>query len=178
MGMNKVFMFAYNLHLEALENKMKSRYGALLQIQNVAFWIALILNLTIMIRVMRRLYTSFDCLKFHWSTILIVILGTPLMMLFPIYLLWTFFKHGVTNSPAGHVVVVVARKASTFAANVGSFLVESFSMPSTLSRCATRARLDTEARAGVLLETAETESEEDCGKALVGQPQVVYGTVV
>jgi hypothetical protein len=82
-----------------------SYYGELLELQFTAFVITFVVNMLIAVRVTSRLYKSFDCLKFHWSTPLICLVGSLVFMVFPIFLLWTYLKHGLLNMPAGHVVV-------------------------------------------------------------------------
>merc|ERR1712110_1226899 len=94
-----------------------------------------------MIRVQCRIYNSFECLRFHWTSIVINIFGSLSFMTFPIFLLWTFLKHGVLNMPAGHVVVVAKRIARSFTLQMSSFK----------EARASEARAS-EARAGVLLE--------------------------
>mmetsp|Transcript_80610 Transcript_80610/g.142732 ORF Transcript_80610/g.142732 Transcript_80610/m.142732 type:complete len:556 (-) Transcript_80610:150-1817(-) len=54
------------------------------------------------VRIQWRLYHRFDCLKWSHSTAVIQILGTPLIFLLPLRLLWTFFTHGIRNRPVVH----------------------------------------------------------------------------
>lgn len=92
-------------------------YRGLLELQVVTFVGVLALNIAVMVQVTFRIYSSFDCLRFHRSTPVICLLGSLSFMLFPVFLLWTFLKHGVLNMPAGHVVVVAIRKVSVEISN-------------------------------------------------------------
>lgn len=44
----------------------------------------------------------FDCLRWKFSTLVVVILGTPILALFPLRLLWCYFIHGIQNKPVAH----------------------------------------------------------------------------
>merc|ERR1712232_355926 len=80
-------------------------YGMLLETQMLVFFSTFILSVMLQIRVMTRLYCSFDCLRFHWSTVIYCVIGVVLFMAFPLFLFWAYLKHGVLNMPAVHVVV-------------------------------------------------------------------------
>lgn len=74
----------------------------LLRCQSLIFGIYFMLGSIQMLRVQWRLYHKFDCLKWSYSTILAILLGTPILMFFPLRLLWCYFIHGIRNKPVVH----------------------------------------------------------------------------
>jgi len=103
-----IWRAAYQKNAKHLEEFDEHYYGEMLALQLVAFCSTIVLDVSIAIVVIRRMYSSFDCLKFRCSTVGICVFGSVVFVTFPIFLLWTFLKHGVLNMPAGHVVVVAA----------------------------------------------------------------------
>merc|ERR1712232_508913 len=74
----------------------------LLRCQGLLFAISFALGSIQIVRVQWRLYHKFDCLKWSYSTIPSILLGSPMSMFFPLRLLWCFFIHGIRNKPVVH----------------------------------------------------------------------------
>jgi len=74
----------------------------LLRCQSLISGIFFMLGSIQMLRVQWRLYHKFDCMKWSYSTILAILMGMPLLMYFPLRLLWCFFIHGIRNRPVAH----------------------------------------------------------------------------
>merc|ERR1712039_718367 len=68
---------------------------------------AAVISVVVMIRIQVRVYRSFKFLKFNWRTLLLYpLVFVPVMLLMgPLFLLWSYLKHGLLNRPAGHVMV-------------------------------------------------------------------------
>jgi len=93
---------------------MLQYYGEMLLIDEIFFWSGTLLNIVVMIRVMMRMYSSCVGLKFHWSSLFCFLIAPLAFVYMPMFILWTFLKHGVLNMPAGHTVVTpVAKLART-----------------------------------------------------------------
>jgi hypothetical protein len=72
-------------------------------IQTVMFICSFTCTFFQMARIQCRLYDKFqDCLKFNICSLPIIILGTPILMVLPIRLLWCYFIHGIKNKPVVH----------------------------------------------------------------------------
>jgi len=74
----------------------------ILKSQTVIFYIAVALFVSMLVRTQIRLYQEFAGLRFRVSTVLLVPLGGIIMSVLPLWLLFAFFKHGLTNSPVVH----------------------------------------------------------------------------
>merc|ERR1712187_1053711 len=72
------------------------------------------ISVVIMYRIQVRIYTSFKFLQFNWRTMLLYpLLCFPVLIVMgPLFLLWSYLKHGCLNMPAGHVMLGAVKPVS------------------------------------------------------------------
>mmetsp|Transcript_111310 Transcript_111310/g.197142 ORF Transcript_111310/g.197142 Transcript_111310/m.197142 type:complete len:568 (-) Transcript_111310:173-1876(-) len=52
--------------------------------------------------IQRRMYKNFECLQFHWKSLIAYVVGNFAFVIFPFRILWCYLKHGLKNQPVVH----------------------------------------------------------------------------
>jgi len=68
---------------------------------------AVLISIVTMVRIQVRVYRSFRFLEFNWRTLMLYpMVFVPVMLVMgPLFLLWSYLKHGILNRPPGHMIV-------------------------------------------------------------------------